>query len=314
MTKIDREDIQIISRHSNWSEKSVQNYLKKEVYNDEKSWRRFLELFSISLGIGFTTAGILFFFAYNWADLNKFVKIGLIEGLIITTTCIVLFSKLSTLVKNILLTASSVLVGVLFAVFGQIYQTGANAYDFFLGWTMMITLWVVISNFAPLWLIFITLINTTIVMYSQQVAFDWSEIYLYTLLFVVNSFLLIASFLAKKWIANEKPPIWFSNIIALAAISLSTLGVSIGLFEYEKSTFYLLLSFTSAFYAVGIIFGIRVKSGFYLSTIPFSIIILLSVFMVKISNDANVFFLISLFVIVSVTLVIMNLIKMQKNG
>jgi uncharacterized membrane protein len=186
MTKIEREDIQIITRHSNWSEKSIDNILKKNIYSDKESWHKFLRLFFISLGVGFTTAGIIFFFAYNWADLHKFIKIGLIEGLIIISTLVILFSKISLDIKNILLTGTSILVGVLFAVFGQIYQTGANAYDFFLGWTMFITIWVFVSNYAPLWLVFITLINTTLILYSQQVAQDWSEVFVFTLLFIIN--------------------------------------------------------------------------------------------------------------------------------
>jgi len=151
---MDRNDIHIISRHSNCTEKGIDKVLREEVYSDSKSWKGFVNLLFISLGVGFTVSGIIFFFAYNWTDLHKFAKMGLIEGLIILTTSVVLFSKLNLKVKNILLTGTSVLVGVLIAVFGQIYQTGANAYDFFLGWTLFISLWVVISNYPPLWLVF----------------------------------------------------------------------------------------------------------------------------------------------------------------
>ena len=185
MAKIKREDIEIICRHSNWSEKSISKILKKKIYNDVKAWKKFLRLFFISLGVCFTTAGIIFFFAYNWADLHKFIKIGLIEVLIVITTLIILFAKIKLDIKNILLTGASILVGILIAVFGQIYQTGANAYDFFLGWSLFITLWVIISNFALLWLVYITLINTTLILYSQQVANDWSEVFVFTLLFVL---------------------------------------------------------------------------------------------------------------------------------
>jgi uncharacterized membrane protein len=245
MTKIEREDIQIISQHSNWSENRINKILKQEIYSNEAAWQRFLKLFFISLGVSFTTAGILFFFAYNWANLHKFTKLGLIEGLIITTTLVVLLSKVSLVIKNILLTGASVLVGVLFAVFGQVYQTGANAYDFFLGWTMFITLWVLISNFAPLWLVFITLINTTLLLYSQQVAHDWSEVFILTLLFGINlSFLIIALF-SKKITTEIKFPIWFMNLIALASVSFSTMGISIGIFESQEISFFVLIIITS---------------------------------------------------------------------
>jgi uncharacterized membrane protein len=138
--------------------------LKEQVYNDKDAWSKFLRLFLISLGVGFTTAGIIFFFAYNWADLHKFIKIGLVEGVVIATALAAVYSRIPSDIRNILLTGASILVGVLYAVFGQIYQTGANAYDLFLGWTLFITLWVLISNFAPLWLVFIILINTTVLL------------------------------------------------------------------------------------------------------------------------------------------------------
>ncbi len=283
MTKIDRDDIQIISRHSNWSEESIDKILKEEIYSNKESWQKFLRLFFISLGVSFTTAGIIFFFAYNWADLHKFIKIGLIEGLIIITTLIILFSKISLDTKNILLTGTSILVGVLFAVFGQIYQTGANAYDLFLGWTMFIALWVAISNFAPLWLIFITLINTTLILYSQQVAHDWSEVFVFTLLFVINILFLTTALFGKKIIEKIKPPIWFTNLIALASVSFSTIGISIGIFDHQQASFIILIIITSILYGVGIKYGLKMRSGFYLSIIPFSIIVIVSTFLIKLS-------------------------------
>lgn len=312
MKKIEREDIHIISRHSNWSEKSIAKILKGEIYNNKESWGKFLKLFFISLGVSFTTAGIIFFFAYNWADLHKFIKIGLIEGLIIVTTLIVLFFKVSLDIKNILLTGASILVGVLFAVFGQIYQTGANAYDFFLGWTMFISLWVAISNFAPLWLVFITLINTTLILYSQQVAHDWSEVFVFTLLFIINILFLTTALFGKKIIAEIKPPIWFTNLIALASVSFSTIGICTGIFDQQQTSFLALIIITSILYGFGIKYGLKIKSGFYLSIIPFSIIVIVSAFLIKLSDGAGMFFIISVFVIASVTFVIKNLIDLQK--
>jgi len=312
MEKIEREDIQIITRHSNWSEKSIDNILKKNIYSDKESWQKFLRLFFISLGVGFTTAGIIFFFAYNWADLNKFIKIGLIEGLIIIFTLIILFSKISLDIKNILLTGTSILVGVLFAVFGQIYQTGANAYDFFLGWTIFVTIWVFVSNYAPLWLLFITLINTTLILYSQQVAQDWSEVFVFTLLFILNILFLTAFLYGKKINKEIKVPIWFSNLIALVSVSFGTIGIVFGIFDKNQTSFFVLIIITSILYGVGIKYGLKLKSGFYLSIIPFSIIIIISAFLIKLSDDAGMFFFISLFVIGSVTLVIKNLIDLQK--
>ena len=326
MTKIERDDIQIISQHSNWSEKSIDKILKQQIYSTKESWQKFLKLFFISLGISFTTAGIIFFFAYNWADLHKFIKIGVIECLVVMTTLIVLFSKTSLTIKNALLTGASILVGVLFAVFGQIYQTGANAYDFFLGWTLFITLWVVISNFVPLWLVYIILINTTLVFYFQQVAYC-PEIYLYTLFSVINLIFLISCLLVKKNFKGIRPPIWFTNLIALASVTLGTIGIVRGIFEHRKILThgdYLtpimleIVAFTAIIYGTGIMYGLKVKSGFYLALISFSVIVSISTFIISyidfntIFDNVSLFLALSLFVIVSVTITIITLNNLQR--
>jgi uncharacterized membrane protein len=312
MTKIEREDIQIIARHSNWSEKSIDKILKKNIYSGKESWHTFLRLFFISLGVGFTTAGIIFFFAYNWSDLHKFIKIGLIEGLIITSTLIILFSKISLDIKNILLTGTSILVGVLFAVFGQVYQTGANAYDFFLGWTLFVSIWVLTTNFAPLWLVWITLINTTIILYSQQVAHEWSDVFLFAILFLINVLFLTSSLLGTKINSEIISPIWFSNLMALAAVVFATIGIVFGIFDKNETSFIVLILITSLVYVLGIKYGLKVKRGFYLAIIPFSFIVIISAFLIKLSDNAGMFFFISLFVIGSVTFVIKKLIDLQK--
>jgi uncharacterized membrane protein len=308
MKNIQREDIQIISRHSDLTEQGIYRVLKQNIYNDKESWQKFLRLFIISLGVGFTVAGIVFFFAYNWAGLDKFAKIGLTQGLVFVTTMMIFLPKISSNIKNIILTGASVLVGVLFAVFGQIYQTGADAYDFFLAWTVFITLWVAISNFSPLWLIYLILINTTLILYSQQIAKDWSEVFICLLLFITNAAVLI-SFL---YFGKKKIPNWFLNTVALMTISYATIGVIIGIFDEHQTNFSILLLITALVFALGIWHALKTKSGFYLAVIPFSIIIIVSAFLIKISDGETMFLLVCLFVVGSVTLTIKNLINNQK--
>lgn len=311
MKNIQREDIHIISRHSNLTEKGVEKALHENIYNDKEMWQKFLRLLFISLGIGFTVAGIIFFFAYNWNGLHKFIKLGLTEGLIIATTGVVLFSKVSTTLKNSILTGASFLVGVLFAVFGQIYQTGANAYDFFLGWTIFITLWVIVSNFAPLWLLFILLINTTFFFYSEQVAKDWSDAFIITVFFSINTIVLIGAVLLSIY---KKLPIpnWFLYTLTLASTSFATIGITRGFFNHDHYDFTLLFISVPLVFALGMWYGLKIKSNFYLSVIPFSIIIIISGLMISMLEEEAMLLFIGIFIIVSVTLVIKTLMNLQK--
>ena len=312
MKNIQREDIRIISQYSNLSEDDMAKALQEKIYPNRLSWQKFLRLFFLILGIGFTLSGIVFFFAYNWADLHKFIKLGVIEILLVAATSIALLPKLHRRLKKIILTGSSILVGVLFAVFGQIYQTGANAYDFFLIWTLCISLWVWISNFAPLWLLYLLLINSTLILYNQQVAGDWSDIWLSTLLFLLNGSVLVVATCISMYRHSPRIPTYFLNITALAAVSFGTIGIISGIFHPQLYEFPMLLLSCGAAFAVGIWYGLKTKSGFYLSVIPFSLTIIASALLIKISEDEWMLLFISIFIITSATFIIRNLVNLHK--
>lgn len=312
MKNITREDIHILSRHSDMTEQELNQLLKNHEYNGKEMWKKFLQLFFITLGIGFTTAGIIFFFAYNWADLNKFAKIGLTEILVIATTIVALLPKINQNTRNIILTGASFLVGVLFAVFGQIYQTGADAYDFFLAWTLFVALWVIVSNFAPLWMAFIILINTTFILYAQQVANDWDDILIGTLLLIFNSIILIGALSISRYQQKLHIPLWFIHILALAIALCATIGITMVIHGDFKTFSAVFLCIVLIIYPLGILHGIRSKSGFYLSVIPFSIIVMITSLLLKISSDGGMLLFATFFVVGGVTLVVKNLIHLQK--
>lgn len=102
---------------------------RQALYADKKQWNQFLSIFLLAVGVGFTVAGIIFFFAYNWEELPKFAKLGIVEVLLVASVLLATFTHWNKLVKQILLTGATFLIGTLLAVFGQIYQTGADAYD-----------------------------------------------------------------------------------------------------------------------------------------------------------------------------------------
>lgn len=312
MPKIRREDIQIVAQNSNWSEGGVATFLREHVYSNKTSWFKFLSLLLLGLGISFSTAGIVFFFAYNWAHLHRFAKLGLIEGLVVLVFLCLFLIKASPLVKKTMLVGASVLVGVLWAVFGQVYQTGANAYDFFLVWILSIAIWSFVSNFSAQWVVFIVLINITLVLYSEQVATDWNGTLLSLLLFAINSLFLLAFLIPSRFNQIKTYPTWFTSLLALAVVAIGTVGVAGGIFDKANSSFVLLLISTILVFGAGIGYGLKTKSLFYLSIIPFGLIIICCAFLLNISEDAGMLFAIGVFIIASITLLIKTLLGLQK--
>lgn len=312
MIKPDRNDIKMVGQHSNWSEKGIGRALVDSVYADKASWRLFLKLLVLTLGISFTVAGVIFFFAYNWDSLHKFFKLGIIEGLVIAATLMGVFVKTRPWVKKSILTGAAVLVGVLYAVFGQVYQTGADAYDFFLGWTLFISVWVFVSNFSPLWLVYMVLLNITVILYAQQVANNWPESLIFNILFVLNVLALIGFLFMPRLLKREASPNWFTNILALAAATYGTIGISSGIFGKQDSSFWLLFLMFSLFYGLGIWMALSKRRLFYIAIIGFSCIIVFCAFLLSLSEGAEIFFSMGAFIVVGITLLIRLLMTLQR--
>jgi uncharacterized membrane protein len=115
-------------------------------------------------------AGIVFFFAYNWAKMGPFLKLGLAEGAVIACLVGVLRMGLDRLGGKVFLFATSFLAGVFLAVFGQVYQTGADNWELFAGWAALILAWVVVSRFAALWILWLTVVNVAVILHHEQMS------------------------------------------------------------------------------------------------------------------------------------------------
>ena len=312
MATPDREDIHLVSRHSNLPVASIRSALRDFVYSGKDAWQQFLKILFLSLGAGFLLAGVIFFFAYNWDALHKFVKLGIIEGLVLLLTLTALLMRKNILVRNILLTAASVMIGVFFAVFGQVYQTGADAYDLFLNWTLCTILWVIVAGFAPLWLIWLALVNITVQLYLRQTGADLSEMTSPLLLFLVNAISLVVALLLKHF-GSRKTPQWFIIVLALAAAAVATIGVSTGIFGRISIPFSLLLAAVIISYAGIIYYAFRQQSVFFIAVTGFSMIIILSAGILELgqTNTGSVL-LVCIFLGAGTTMLIKSLLTLQK--
>ncbi len=134
-------------------------------------WNTWAELNLLLIGTTLVLAGIIFFFAYNWSELDRFVKFGLIEASIVVCISGAFLRGLRSISGKALLLAASILVGVLLAVYGQVYQTGADAYELFRGWAILIAGWVLVSDFAALWIVWIALLNICGIQYWAQAGY-----------------------------------------------------------------------------------------------------------------------------------------------
>jgi uncharacterized membrane protein len=134
-----------------------------------RDWIKFLTGALLMLGAGLLLSGIVCFFAFNWADLGRFAKFGVLQAAV--AICAGLgWWKLPNLSGRVALFAAAVLVGPMLGVYGQTYQTGADPWGLFAFWALLTLPWVVVAHFTALWILTIALFDTALVLYWIQVA------------------------------------------------------------------------------------------------------------------------------------------------
>ena len=110
------------------------------------SWQRYLNLLFLLLTVGFLTSGVVTLIAANLDYFSDLAKIYGLQTLLMVTVvlgiyCFIRESRLQAKEKLKWKTYSlffvvSVLIGALFALVGQTYQTGADVWQLFAVWTL----------------------------------------------------------------------------------------------------------------------------------------------------------------------------------
>jgi uncharacterized membrane protein len=132
---------------------------------DGAAWRRFLDWLLAGLGAALVLSGVIFFFAYNWADMHRFAKFAVLEATLLIGVALAWRLGPDSNGGRAALIGAAVLPGVLLALYGQTYQTGADPYGLFLTWALLIAPWVLIGRSAALWLLWLVLANLSLMLW-----------------------------------------------------------------------------------------------------------------------------------------------------
>ena len=104
-------------------------------------------------------AALISFFAYNWAELDRFAKIGLAVAALGSSVLAAMLLPPRSTGWHAALLAAALATGALFALIGQIYQTGADAWELFAAWAVMMLPFVLVSRSLPLWVLWLLVGN-----------------------------------------------------------------------------------------------------------------------------------------------------------
>ena len=118
---------------------------------DNVAWRHYWRHVLLLGGVLLFAAGVIFFFAANWADMHRFTRMGIVAGLIAATGGGAVFVGLDGAFGRALLLFCGICIGPLLAVFGQTYQTGAELWELFRVWATVLFALSLVGKQAALW-------------------------------------------------------------------------------------------------------------------------------------------------------------------
>ncbi len=229
------------------------------------SWGEFSAQLLNILGFLFIVSGLIFYFAFNWENMSPSYKLQTIQaGLLCTVAGSWAFS-LQKLSGQLFLCGASILVGVFLAVFGQIYQTGADSYQLFGFWALLILPWVLISRFAALWYLWFVIINVGIFFYWTEVAniSTMRNILIFPLLILLNCLFLslreYGDMRNLSWCQGR----WHRILLTLSIVVLTMFPIMSFILDYKEwpNSYLTLSALLGLFVQFGFIYYYRAKKS-----------------------------------------------------
>jgi len=256
-------------------------------------WQQFITTVLLWGGAIALAVGVIFFFAYNWQSMDRGVKFALAQGAIVVTALIHWRLSSRQALRTPLAMGLALLIGALLALVGQTYQTGADPWQLFAIWALMITPLAIIEGASSLWLLWLVLCNTAMALYLSTFGGFWgllldelSTLWVFLGLNIISAIAFEALYQhSLRHRSTQKIP-WLSNRLAaqvaiLASSALLAWAAVIGLFSTQfQYAIPVYLVLTAATYVVYRFYltDVVLLSGIILGGIVFIIALLARVF------------------------------------
>ncbi len=210
-----------------------------ELLPSPHAWRNFIDRLLLFSGVVALACAVIFFFAYNWDAMGRFAKFGLAEALIIAALAGYWRLGSEGMAGKSLLLLAALLTGALLALYGQTYQTGADPWQLFAYWALLILPWVIIGRFAALWLLWIALLNVALALYFSTFRGLWGwmfsmeeQLFLALALNTTAWVLWELGAMRFHWLAER----WAVRLLALASGFVATSLMMQTIFDWHDSS------------------------------------------------------------------------------
>ena len=189
----------------------------------------------LTLGVGHVLAGVIFFFAYNWNDLTPFVKFAIVQGGLVLSVIAWIFTRLDKASAAFGISAT-VLIGVLLAVFGQLYQTPAKLYTMFFYWAGLSLPFALASRSHAHWTVWIAIALFGFIQYTGT---GISEIHgdrvaTFVVLATGIFFLGVLALYNRLMTDQGRGNFWFRMVLLIISLGLLVAAFSYGFWDVPK--------------------------------------------------------------------------------
>ncbi|MCS4306072.1 putative membrane protein [Rheinheimera pacifica] len=259
-------------------------------------------------------AALIFFIAHNWPFMHYFTKFALAAGVLALSGVVAIYSTSASLAQRAALLSATILTGALLALIGQTYQTGADIWQLFASWAVLIMPLVLLSKSRACYLLWFVVLELALGRYlSTQSALFWllaSPPMILSLALVNLLMLAFTEFaLPRLGVQANKTLVRLAALIVIAPL---TYGAAIGCWDNSYQTN--LLVYLPLTAALGLWYWRQRRDVLILALLAFSVITVATAMLASLLENADEFFamnLLALFVIGSSVAAVVWLKKLQ---
>ncbi|AYD62502.1 DUF4401 domain-containing protein [Achromobacter sp. B7] len=212
---------------------------ERQAGSELHAWRQFLARSTLWLGVLLLGSAAICWVAANWQDMTKVQRFAGTQGLLAISALAAAWAGLRLRaspgvrrsVPGALLALAGILLGALLALLGQTYQTGADTWELFAWWAVLLLPWALASASQAVWLLWALVLNVAAALWLGERVFTWYALYdgsgLPNLIMAALNLTLLLGWelAARRWRAST---LIGPRVLAFIAISALVLSLMFG--------------------------------------------------------------------------------------
>ncbi|GAB4569439.1 MAG: GDYXXLXY domain-containing protein [Haliangiales bacterium] len=158
------------------SDQLTRAFVRAGLRPDRARWWAFAYHQLLWIGAALAVAGVIFFVAANWGQLAPMVRIGLVAGAMSAALVAAGGLGLQAVAGRVCVVLAGLLFGPVIALYGQTYQTGADAWELFALWTVVLTAHALVARSSVTWILWLLMGHAAGLIYcDQMLASRWPD-------------------------------------------------------------------------------------------------------------------------------------------